>query len=298
LEPNILLLLQQLLNGLALGSAYGMFAMSFGLIFATMGILNVAHGTIATFGAIAALVVVENQGFSFFTALLVAILVPAVIGIVVDRLAFQPLRARSNTLGYLITSIGVWIILINLAESALDHQIKTFPPDFIGYPKITGSIFLASGQVWLIIVGLLLVISLYLVLTRTLLGSQIRAVGYSDTWTRISGVNSTFVILATVVISTGIAGLAGYLSSIAFDNVSVPLGEGLLLKGFAAVVVGGFGDVRGAFLGGLVIGMTEILAAQYVSGNFRDVITFGLLIFFLLFKPEGIFGEVKFGAAR
>lgn len=130
------------------------------------------------------------------------------------------------------------------------------------------------------------------------MGSQIRAVGYSDTWTRISGVNSTFVILATVVISTGIAGLAGYLSSIAFDNVSVPLGEGLLLKGFAAVVVGGFGDVRGAFLGGLVIGMTEILAAQYVSGNFRDVITFGLLIFFLLFKPEGIFGEVKFGAAR
>jgi branched-chain amino acid transport system permease protein len=135
-------------------------------------------------------------------------------------------------------------------------------------------------------------------LTRTLLGSQIRAVGYSDKWTRISGVNSTFVILATVLISTGIAGLAGYLSSIAFDNVSVPLGEGLLLKGFAAVVVGGFGDVRGAFLGGLVIGVTEILGAQYVSGNFRDVITFGLLILFLLFKPEGIFGEIKFGAAR
>lgn len=220
------------------------------------------------------------------------------IGIVVDRLAFQPLRARSNTLGFLITSIGVWIILINLAETALDHQVKTFPPDFINYPKITGYIFLASGQVWLIVIGLILVTFLYLVLTRTLLGSQIRAVGFSDTWTRISGVNSTFVILVTVVISTGVAGLAGYLSSIAFDNVSVPLGEGLLLKGFAAVVVGGFGDVRGAYLGGLVIGMTEILGAQYVSGNFRDVITFGLLISFLLFKPEGIFGEVKFGASR
>jgi len=293
------LFLQQLLNGLALGSAYGTFAMSFGLIFATMGILNVAHGTIATFGAISGWIVVKQFGFSFIPALAVGVAVAATIGILTDRLAFQPLRARANTLGYLITSIGVWIVLISLGETALNHQIEVFPPDLLSGPRLAATdIYLAPGQVWLLVVGPIAAIALYLVLTRTQIGSMIRAVGFSEVWSRISGVSTTFVILSTVAISAGLAGLAGYLSSIAFDNVSVPLGEGLLLKGFAAVVVGGFGDVRGAFLGGLIIGTVEVLGAQYVSGQFRDVITFGLLILFLLFRPEGIFGEIRFGAVR
>ncbi len=293
------LFIQQVLNGLAVGSAYGMFAMSFGLIFATMGILNVAHGTIATFGAIAALFVVENMGFGFFPAMVVAITVAVLIGLATDRLAFQPLRAKANTLGYLITSIGVWIVLLSLGETALDHQIKTFPPDLLSWPRlVTNSVYLAPGQIWLMVLGPLSLIGLYLVLSKTSIGIRIRAVGYSEVWSRISGVSSTVVILSTVAISAGLAGLVGYLSSIAFDNVSTSLGEGLLLKGFAAVVVGGFGDVRGAFLGGIIIGVTEVLGAQYISGDFRDVITFGLLILFLIFRPEGIFGEVKFGAAR
>lgn len=293
------LFIQQVLNGLAVGSAYGMFAMSFGLIFATMGILNVAHGTIATFGAIAALFVVENMGFGFFPAMVVAIIVAVLIGLATDRLAFQPLRAKANTLGYLITSIGVWIVLLSLGETALDHQIKTFPPDLLSWPRlVTNSVYLAPGQIWLMVLGPLSLIGLYLVLSKTSIGIRIRAVGYSEVWSRISGVSSTVVILSTVAISAGLAGLVGYLSSIAFDNVSTSLGEGLLLKGFAAVVVGGFGDVRGAFLGGIIIGVTEVLGAQYISGDFRDVITFGLLILFLIFRPEGIFGEVKFGAAR
>lgn len=293
------LFIQQVLNGLAVGSAYGMFAMSFGLIFATMGILNVAHGTIATFGAISALFVVENMGFGFFPAMVVAIVVAALIGLATDRLAFQPLRAKANTLGYLITSIGVWIVLLSLGETALDHQIKTFPPDMLSWPRlVTDSVYLAPGQIWLMVVGPLSLVGLYLVLSKTSIGIRIRAVGYSEVWSRISGVSSTVVILSTVAISAGLAGLVGYLSSIAFDNVSTSLGEGLLLKGFAAVVVGGFGDVRGAFLGGIIIGVTEVLGAQYISGDFRDVITFGLLILFLIFRPEGIFGEVKFGAAR
>jgi branched-chain amino acid transport system permease protein len=293
------LFIQQVLNGLAVGSAYGMFAMSFGLIFATMGILNVAHGTIATFGAIAALFVVENMGFGFFPAMVVAIIVAVLIGLATDRLAFQPLRAKANTLGYLITSIGVWIVLLSLGETALDHQIKTFPPDLLSWPRlVTNSVYLAPGQIWLMVLGPLSLVGLYLVLSKTSIGIRIRAVGYSEVWSRISGVSSTVVILSTVAISAGLAGLVGYLSSIAFDNVSTSLGEGLLLKGFAAVVVGGFGDVRGAFLGGIIIGVTEVLGAQYISGDFRDVITFGLLILFLIFRPEGIFGEVKFGAAR
>jgi len=293
------LLIQQILNGVAVGSAYGMFAMSFGLIFATMGILNVAHGAIATLGAIGALLVVESWGFPLIPALLVGIATAIIIGLVTDRLAFQPLRARSNPLGYLITSIGVWIVLISVAETLLDHQIKTFPPDFVSQPRIiTSWVYLAPGQFWLIIVGGLSVVGLHLILSRTTIGVQIRAVGYSEVWSRISGVSSSTVVLSTVAISCGLAGVVGILSSIAFDNVAVQLGEGLLLKGFAAVVVGGFGDVRGAFAGGLIIGVTEVLGAQYISGDFRDVITFGLLILFLIFRPQGIFGEVKFGAIK
>jgi branched-chain amino acid transport system permease protein len=231
--------------------------------------------------------------------MVVDIIVAVLIGLATDRLAFQPLRAKANTLGYLITSIGVWIVLLSLGETALDHQIKTFPPDLLSWPRlVTNSVYLAPGQIWLMVLGPLSLVGLYLVLSKTSIGIRIRAVGYSEVWSRISGVSSTVVILSTVAISAGLAGLVGYLSSIAFDNVSTSLGEGLLLKGFAAVVVGGFGDVRGAFLGGIIIGVTEVLGAQYISGDFRDVITFGLLILFLIFRPEGIFGEVKFGAAR
>lgn len=293
------LFLQQILNGLALGSAYSMFAISFGLVFATMGILSVAHGAIATWGAVSAWWLATRHGVSIIPALLIGIIFGALLATLIDQVAFQPLRSRNNPLGYIITSIGVWIVLINLGETLTENQPQNFPPDYITVGRfVRGTLFLTAGQVWLMIVGVVVVVVLHFTVAHTPLGMRVRAVGFNPRFSSISGVNSRLVAVWTACISGAVAGLVGVLSGSAFDNVSMALGEGLLLKGFAAVVIGGFGDIRGTYIGGLMLGLTEVLAAQYLSGAFRDAISFGLLLAFLVLKPSGLMGEVTFGATR
>lgn len=293
------LFLQQLANGIALGSAYAIFAMGFGLVLATMGILNVAHGTFATWGALAALYTVQQWHVPFVLALVAGVLFAAFLGVVVDQVAFQPLRKRGGVLGFIITSIGAWIVLINFAEVATDNQPQTFPTDaFKQHQYSFGGVELSSAQLLMVAIALVTVTLLFLFLHHTQAGAAVRAVGFNAAAAQLSGVNARSVIIGTSALAAAIAGMAGVIVGLAFDNVSVGLGEGLLLKGFAAVVVGGFGDVRGTFLGGMIIGVSEVLGAQYISNSFRDAITFGLLLVFLVFRPSGIFGEVKFGAGR
>lgn len=286
------LFLQQLANGVALGAVYAMFAIGFGLVFATMGILNVSHGTYATWGAIAALALLERD-VPFVGALVGGVLAAGAIGVVVDRLAFEPLRRRGvGMLGSIITSIGAWIILGDLAQEATDAQARSFPSGSFpsGFVEV-GGVWLGYPQLLNILVAAALVVGMHLVLTRTRLGGAIRAVGYDAAAASLSGVNPRLIIALTALLAGGVAGLAGVLSALSTNNVSFTMGEGLLLKGFAAVVVGGFGDVRGAALGGLIIGVSEVLGAQYISNDFRDAITFGLLVLFLVAMPRGIIGE-------
>ncbi|HEY8543445.1 MAG TPA: branched-chain amino acid ABC transporter permease [Acidimicrobiales bacterium] len=286
------LFLQQLANGVALGAVYAMFAIGFGLVFATMGILNVSHGTYATWGAIAALALLERD-VPFVGALVGGVLAAGAIGVVVDRLAFEPLRRRGvGMLGSIITSIGAWIILGDLAQEATDAQARSFPSGSFpsGFVEV-GGVRLGYPQLLNILVAAALVVGMHLVLTRTRLGGAIRAVGYDAAAASLSGVNPRLIIALTALLAGGVAGLAGVLSALSTNNVSFTMGEGLLLKGFAAVVVGGFGDVRGAALGGLIIGVSEVLGAQYISNDFRDAITFGLLVLFLVAMPRGIIGE-------
>lgn len=293
------LFLQQTFNGLALGSAYALFAMSFGLVYATMGVLSVAHGAIATWGALAALYVTNEFGVPTVVSVLIGVLFAAMLSVSVDQIAFQPLRKRNNSLGYIITSIGVWICLISVGETATDNAPQTFPPDYITAGKINiSAIYISAPQVWLFIMGLVVLVGMHIAITRTKFGASVRAVGFSAKFSSISGVNSRLVAIWTASIAGATAGLVGVIGGSAFDNVSMALGEGLLLKGFAAVVIGGFGDVRGTYIGGMLIGLTEVLGSQYISSSFKDAISFGLLLVFLVFRPSGIFKEIKFGAAR
>lgn len=294
------LFFQQLVNGVALGSAYALFAMGFGLVLATMGILNVAHGTYATFGALAALYAVDHWHVPFVVGLLVTVAFSATLAVVVDQVAFQPLRKRGGgVLGPIITSIGAWIILGELALIATDAQPKNYPPRWFSSHQFEwAGITLPASQLLTVALAGAIVAAMFLFLQRTSAGAAVRAVGFSAPSAAIGGVNPRLVIVGTAALSGAVAGLAGTVVALYTDNVSFALGEGLLLKGFAAVVVGGFGDVRGTFLGGLLIGVSEVMGAQYISNSFRDAITFGLLLLFLLLRPQGIFGELKFGAAR
>lgn len=289
------LFLQQLLNGLAVGSTYSLFAIGFSLVFASMGVLNLAHGTFASWGAIIALLMVSSLGIPFWAAIAVGVVAAGVIGVFVDQVGFQPLRGRdSGSLGPIIVSIGFWLILLEVGQLVNGPNALRFPDSAVKSARFSIFGLTMSGPQALSIVALVVVgIAMWLFMSKTRFGSAIRAVGYDRTASMLGGLGPRRVIVVTAFLAAAIAGLAGALSGLATNNVSSHLGEGMLLKGFAAVVVGGFGDIRGAIVGGLLIGVFEVLGAEYVSSGLRDALTFGLLFIFLIFRPSGIFGEVR-----
>jgi branched-chain amino acid transport system permease protein len=290
------LFIEQLINGCALGSLYAMFAVGFGLVFATLGILNAAHGTYASWAAIAALYAIEPLGLPFPVALVCGVVAGGVLALVVDQIGFQPLRSRGGgMLGALITSIAFWIILDSLAGLATGQQSLSFPPG--SYPSKMlhlGTIPLPSMQLITVAAMLLVTLGMHLLMRHTRFGSAMRAVGWNGTAAALGGVNPRVVVVATAFLAGGTSGLAGVLAGISTQNVSFSLGQGLMLKGFAAVVVGGYDDVRGAAVAGVALGVLEVMSAQYLSSSLRDGITYALLLGFLLLRPRGLFGRASF----
>jgi branched-chain amino acid transport system permease protein len=293
------LLLQQLMNGLSLGSLYAIFAIGFGLIFANMNILNVAHGSFATWGVIPAYLLILHLQLPFWAALIAGILGAGVIGLLAELLAFRPLRQRNaGMLGSIIVAVGIWIILLNLAEVVLGPNPTAMPEGaFPSRPWEVGGIDIPPIFLVNFVSLAVLAVGLSLFLAKTRFGAAMRSVGYRPETAVIVGVNSTVVLAATAVLAAAIAGLAGVLTSFSTNNVSFTVGEGLMLKGFAAVIIGGFGNIKGAVVAGVAIGVLEAMTLQYLSSTFRDAITFGLLLLFLVIRPQGIFGELKVSRA-
>lgn len=286
------LFIQQLANGIALGCGYGLFALGFGLIFATMNIFTIAQGTLATWGALIALWCVLVLDMPIWVATLIAAALVGVLGVVIDTAFFRPIRARTDSFSaVLLMSIGVWIVLLSLATVATKATYWSFPID--SYPStylhIKG-IILQPMQIITVGVAVVLTIILHVLLVKTRVGAAIRAVGMSPKSASLSGIRSSAVLAGVSFLAAALVALAGVLSAITTNNVSYLLGENLVLQGLAAVVVGGFGDMRGALLGGILIGASQTLSAQYISNSFADAITFGVLIVFLLFRPRGILG--------
>ncbi len=293
------LFIEQLINGVALGSLYALFGIGFGLVFATLGILNAAHGTYASWAAIAAYYVVDKFGAPFPIAILAGIIGGGLLSVLVDQIGFQPLRARkAGMLGALITSIAFWIILDSLAGFATGQQSLAFPAS--SYPSkmlALGPLRIPQMQVIIIAALLFCTVGIYLLIQKTRLGAAMRAVGWNDVAASLGGVNSRMVILLTAFLAGATSGLAGVLAGVATSNVSFTLGEGLMLKGFAAVVVGGYDDVRGTAIVGIMLGIIEVFVAQYVSTAFRDGFTYILLLAFLIARPRGLFGSLNFTRA-
>jgi branched-chain amino acid transport system permease protein len=293
------LFIEQLINGCALGSLYALFGLGFGLIFATLGILNAAQGCYASWAAIAALMAVQQWKLPFVPALLLGIVASGLLALLVDRLAFEPLRRRgTDMLGALITSIAFWIILDNLAGEATGQQSLSFPRG--SYPGTlfrVGGIPLPAMQLITFTSMLAVTIGLHLLIRRTRFGAAMRAVGWNQTAAALGGVNPRHMMVITAFLAGATSGFAGVLGGITTQNVSFTLGEGLMLKGFAAVVVGGYDDVRGTAIAGVLLGVLEVMTAQYLSSGLRDGITYALLLGFLLLRPRGLFGSAGFSRA-
>lgn len=287
--------LSQLVNGLSLGAIYAVFAMGFGLVFATMGILNIAHGVYATWGALAGLWLIQTYQLGLIRSIVGGVLAAGLLAVIVDQLAFEPLRGREGSLlGPIITSIGFWIILTELAIHHTSARVKAFPRDALPRDLVSvGPIDVPSRQLLGIGLALVVTIALYIFIHRTASGARMRAVGTDAASAALAGINPKRVIRQTAFIAGATSGLSGLMLGVSTNVVTFQMGEGLLLKGFAAVIVGGYGDIRGAAIGGIIIGLAEVFGAQYISTAFRDAITFGLLVLFLLYRPKGILGSME-----
>ncbi len=285
---------QQLLNALSLGSVYALFALGFTLVFGVLGVINLSHGAIFMLGSYSALLLVEKLALPLWLALLVAMLVTGLIGLIVDYLVLRPLRARNAPhLSPMIASIGVAIMLTNLAQGLFGAENKRFPLGTIPEQSISiGDLHVTAVQIGIVVISFVLMVVLLVVMRRTQLGRALRAIAESPKAAALLGINVDQLFLLTSFAAAALGGVAGVLVGLSFNAISPFMGQPMLHKGIAVIILGGMGDIRGALIGGLFLGFAEVMSVAYLSSDFRDAVAFGLLFVILLVRPSGMFGKV------
>lgn len=291
------MLAQQLMNGLVSGAIYALFALGFTLIFGVQKLLNLAHGAVFMAGAFIAYFLVIS-GLPFWLAALVAMVASGLISVLIDIVAFRPLRARGQAeFAAIVTSIGVDLILINIAQRVSDTRVLSFP--FGTFPvefyRILGVRISLLQILILVVVGLVL-FGLVYYLQKTSFGRQVRAVSTNERASALLGVSARSVYFQTFFISGALAGLAGVLIGLSFNSIQFLMGEPYMLRAFVVVVIGGLGSVPGAVIASLLLGVTQTLTVVYLPNGLSDTIIFALLFVVLLFWPNGLFGKAGLSA--
>ncbi len=285
---------QQLINALSLGSVYALFALGFTLVFGVLGVINLSHGAIFMLGSYAALLLVEKLAMPLWLALLAAMLVTGTIGLLVDFVVLRPLRKRNAPhLSPMIASIGVAIMLTNLAQGLFGAENKRFPAGTIPEQSITfGDLNVTAVQLGIVASSFALMLVLLGVMRRTQLGRALRAIAESPKAAALLGIHVEALFLLTSFAAAALGGVAGVLVGLSFNAISPFMGQPMLHKGIAVIILGGMGDIRGALIGGLFLGFAEVMSVAYLSSDFRDAVAFGLLFLILLVRPSGMFGKV------
>lgn len=289
------MLAQQLLNGLVSGSVYALFALGLTLIFGVHHILNLAHGAVFMWGAFVGLYCVTVLDLPFPLVILIAAIAAGVLSIVIDFVAFRPLRRRgASEFAAIITSIGAGMILTNLAQRASDTQVWRYPfGTFPIYLFEVAGLRITLLQIVIVASVAIILIALIFYLFGTPFGQRIRAVAIDERMAGLLGVNSDAVYLQTFFISGALAGVAGVMIGIAFNSVHFLMGEPYMLRAFVIIVLGGLGSIGGAVIAGLALGVTHTLTVAYISADLSDAIIFSILFLALLVKPSGLFGNLR-----
>ena len=285
---------QQLINALSLGSVYALFALGFTLVFGVLGVINLSHGAIFMLGSYIALMLIEKLAMPLYLAMLTAMLATGCIGVLVDYLVLKPLRARNAPhLAPMIATIGVAIMLTNLAQGLFGAENKRFPAGTIPEESLNiGALHVTALQVGIVVISFVLMLVLLLIMRRTQLGRALRAIAESPKAAYLLGINVEGLFFLTSFAAAALGGAAGVLVGLSFNAISPFMGQPMLHKGIAVIILGGMGDIRGALIGGLFLGFAEVLTVAYISSDFRDAVAFGLLFLILLVRPSGMFGKV------
>ena len=280
---------QQLVNGLMLGASYALVAIGYTLIFGVLNLLYFAQGEVFMVGAFAGLYLVVYAGANIYGALIGAMIICGALGIVAVLVAVRPV-SKHQPLAPLISTIGLTIILQNLAVYIFGGQQMAFPETIEQKLYHIGPVTVSLAQLFILAVAVTLMALLWLFIEHTKLGRAIRATAENHEMAALLGVNVDRVVLITFVIGSGIAGVAGVLDGIKNSNISPFMGLTAAVKGLIVMLLGGLGNVPGAMLAGLMLGMIEILSAAYIGTTERDFFSFLILILILLWRPTGLFG--------
>lgn len=287
------MLAQQLANALSLGSVYALFALGFTLIFGVLGVINLSHGAVFMLGAYGALLAVKSS-YPLWLAGLLAVLGAGLLGLAVDFLVLRPLRARNAPhLAPMIATIGVAILLTSVAQGLFGVETLRFPADALPEASLDiGGVTVTALQAAIVVISFCLMAALLLFMGRTRTGRALRAVAESPRAACLLGIDVEGLFRRVSFAAAALGGAAGVLVGLSFNAISPFMGQPILPKGIAVIILGGMGDIRGAMLGGLFLGFVEVMSVAYVSSDFRDAISFGLLFLILLVRPSGLFGRV------
>jgi branched-chain amino acid transport system permease protein len=281
---------QQIINGLTIGSVYALIALGYTMVYGILRIVNFAHGDIFMMGTFFGLLLVKKLGLPFPLALLLAVIFTALLGMLVERVAYRPLRL-SDRLVVLISALGVSIFLANFAQLIWGTETHPFPSGLSINSYQLGQVTLSNIQVYILILSCILMVALNIFVHKTKIGVAMRATSHSINNARLMGINTDSIISMTFAIGSILAAAAGILVGIYYDAVYPTMGYAAGLKAFTAAVLGGIGSIPGAMLGGVVLGVVESLGAAYISSGYRDAFAFGILIIVLIFKPSGLLGK-------
>jgi branched-chain amino acid transport system permease protein len=300
LFANPVFLVQNLVDGLSRGALYGVYAMGFTLIFGVLDILNLAHAATFMWCAFAGYLVMAVGGLPLPVGLAAAMVAGALIALLLEFLAFRPLRREgADKLSSMISSIGASLILVSLAEAAFGAQTRRFPnsvldpkPFFIG--GFSG-VRISRAQILILAASVILMVGMGLFIRRTKMGKAIRAVAASQKAAKLLGIDVNGVIVVTFIVAGALAGAAGILVALLTNNIVPGMGNQIELRGLAVVILGGMGNIEGAVVGGFVLGLVETFTIAYVPGgsDIKDAIAFLILFIILLVKPNGIMGRGK-----
>ncbi|MDR1931283.1 MAG: branched-chain amino acid ABC transporter permease [Spirochaetales bacterium] len=282
---------QQILNGFALGLAYALVAVGYSLVFGILRLINFSHGSVYAFGAHAAFFMVGLH-FGPVPAIIAAMLITGVLGVVIDRTALAPLRKKKSvSIAALVTTLGISSIIQNMLVVIFGSQRKPFP-DFFNFGTLElGGVRLGSRQLVMVTVSLALLLLLLMVVNKTKVGLAMRATAQNQKAAALMGINVNNIITLTFLMGGASAAIAGGMVGGYYQIVYPSMGFMIGLKAFAASVLGGIGSLPGALVGGLLVGVIESLAALFFGSNYRDATAFIILIAVLIFRPAGLFGK-------
>ena len=304
--------LQNFLNGISIGSVYAIFALGYTLVFSILGIINFAHAAVFTLGAYLTYTMAVGQfgingllagkdiplQLPFFAALFLAALLSGLAGVIIEQLAFRPLRKRSaDPLLALVSSLGVSLVMVNLIQYLVGAELYSFPPEIYGdlpaalsFELFGAPVVVRTVQVVIFSVSMVILLVLGYVIGYTRIGKALRAVAENQTTASLLGISVNRYILLTFFLSGFLGGLAGTLVGTSFGVAGPYFGVTYGLKGLAVIVLGGLGSIPGAVFGGMIIGLAEAFVPADFSA-YKEAVAFALLFLVLLVRPQGVFGR-------